>query len=140
MRKPLVPLFVLAFPALCFAQDYSKQFQVCNGAAKTQGELNLCASVEATLAEEERLRLYQAILARLGAESQIGSKVRLAEQSWIRFRDAHLDALYPADDKLAAYGSLFFMEFRLVQAKLTWQHVEQLKNLLEPDRSRADTR
>jgi hypothetical protein len=55
-------------------------------------------------------------------------KIRGSEQAWSAYRDAYIDAMYPAKDKQAACVSTFRMEVDLLRAKLT-QQIEALQIL-----------
>jgi uncharacterized protein YecT (DUF1311 family) len=46
------------------------------------------------------------------------------------YRDAYIDAMYPAKDKQAEYGSMFPMEVDLLAAKLTRQQIGALQDIL----------
>ncbi len=47
--------------------------------------------------------------------------------AWCRFRDAHIDALYPAENKALAYGSAYQRCRRMAIVALTRQRIEQLR-------------
>ena len=48
----------------------------------------------------------------------------------LSYRDAYMDAMYPAENKQAEYGSIYPMEADLLRAKLTQRQVTALKELL----------
>lgn len=124
---PLILMF--AFSSL-FAQP-ATSLRACNQSAKSQGELNTCASQEATRAEYELHRVYNQLLAKASAQSEAIEKIKSAEKSWLNYRDAYLDAMYPATDKQAAYGTIYPMEASLLRARLTRLHISDLKKMLE---------
>jgi uncharacterized protein YecT (DUF1311 family) len=123
----LATLFVVSLS--CIAQD-SALYRACNQKAKTQLEMNTCASKEAGRAESTRSALYGKLLASASGQPDAVTQIKSSEKAWIAYRDAYLDAMYPAEDKRAEYGSMFPMEADLLLAKLTRQHIADLRQLL----------
>ena len=58
-------------------------------------------------------------------------RIRTEARAWIAYRDAYLEAMYPATDKQGAYGSIFPMEFAFFRAKLARQQIQALRVLLK---------
>jgi uncharacterized protein YecT (DUF1311 family) len=124
-------LFVSLLAALpAFAQD-SAQYRACNEKAKVQAEMNACASDEAARVETELNRVYQKLLSQVASQPEATTKIKAAERAWIAYRDAYMDAMYPAKNKQAEYGSIYPMEADLLRAKLTQRQVTALKELLQ---------
>ena len=124
-------LFVSLLASLpAFAQD-SAQYRACNEKAKVQAEMNACASDEAARVEAELNRVYQKLLSQVASQPEATAKIKAAERAWIAYRDAYMDAMYPAKDKQAEYGSIYPMEADLLRAKLTQRQVTALKELLQ---------
>jgi len=113
----------------CLAQDSA--LYRCNQKAKTQLEMNTCASKEASRAETNRTVVYGKLLASASRQPDAIAKIKSSERAWIAYRDAYVDAMYPAEDKRAEYGSMFSMEVDLLRAKLTRQHIVDLRQLLK---------
>jgi uncharacterized protein YecT (DUF1311 family) len=109
----------------------SKEYTVCSNAAKTQAEMNACASAEAARADKELNRVYGQVLSKAGASSEAGAKVKAAERAWLTYRDAYLDATFPAKDKATEYGSMYPLDAALLRAKLTQQQIIALQDLLK---------
>lgn len=121
--------FLLAsLPAL--AQD-SAQYRACNDKAKTQGEMNACASEEAARVDAELNTVYRNLLSKAASQPEAVAKIKASERAWITFRDAYMDAMYPAKDKQTEYGSVYPMEADLLKAKLTRQQVAALEEMLK---------
>ena len=99
--------------------------------ATTQLAMHVCASEEATRVDAELNDTYQKLLAVARKEPGAVEKIRTAERAWITYRDAYEDAVYPAKDKQASYGSIFPMEANLLRAHLTRQQIDALKDLLK---------
>lgn len=119
-------LFVASLPA--FAQD-SAQYRACNEKAKTQTEMSACASNEAARADSELNGVYRKLLSQAASQPEAVAKIKASERAWVSYRDAYMDAMYPAKDKQAEYGSIYPMEADLLRAKLTEQQVAALKDL-----------
>jgi uncharacterized protein YecT (DUF1311 family) len=121
-------LALSSFPSL--AQD-SQQYGTCSDKAKTQHELHACASEEAARVDAELNDIYSTLLSRAASQPGATAKIKAAERAWIVYRDAYIDAMYPAKDKQAEYGSVYPTEVNLLLAKLTRQQVAALKELLQ---------
>lgn len=122
-RALLVAALLAAFPALA-----SEAPPLCDG-ADTQAELNACAQEEAVRIDEEMQAVYRALLSKAAGKTA-RAKIRRAQQAWLAFRDAYLDARFPASDKQREYGSIYPSELNLLKVKLTEQHVASLQDLL----------
>lgn len=111
----------------------SAQYRACTSSTKSQTELDLCASEEAKRVDIELNTVYAKLLAKLSDDKNAVAKTKAAERAWIAYRDAYIDAMYPDEDKQAAYGTIFPMEVDLLRARLTR---EQIRALLALDHSR----
>lgn len=58
-------------------------------------------------------------------------KIKAAGEAWLAYRDAYMDAMYPAKNKQAEYGSVYPMEADLVRAMLTQRQLGALRELLQ---------
>ncbi len=105
--------------------------RACNDKAKTQGEMNACASEEAARVDAQLNDVYRKLLSQAASQQEAVAKIKAAEKAWIAYRDAYVDAMYPAKDKQAEYGSIYPMEADLLRAKLTERQVTALKELLQ---------
>ncbi|HXP80174.1 MAG TPA: lysozyme inhibitor LprI family protein [Verrucomicrobiae bacterium] len=128
MRYLVIVFLVISLPAL--AQD-SAQYRACNKKAKTQTEMNACANEEASRVEAQLNDVYRKLLLQTASQREAGEKIKAAERAWVAYRDAFIDAMYPAKDKQAEYGSIYPMEADLLRAKLTDRQVTALKELLQ---------
>jgi len=127
-----VLLFMASFP--CFAQT-SAAYRACSHKARTQSEMNACASKEAARVDAELNRVHNEILSETSMQPEATAKIKAAEQAWVAYRDAYMDAMYPATDKQGEYGSIYPMEANLLHAKLAAQHLLDLKQLLQQHRN-----
>jgi uncharacterized protein YecT (DUF1311 family) len=101
-------------------------------ARQTQADMNETARVEYTTADTELNRAYQQILQAHKADLEFVLKFKAAQRAWIVFRDAHVQAMYPAADKRRAYGSVYPACRWQVLTELTQARTKQLKAWLEP--------
>lgn len=122
-------LFVLLASILCYAQD-SATYRACSKEANTQSAMNACASEEVKRVDEELNRVYKQLLSKVRGNPVAAAKIRAAQRAWVAYRDAYIEAMYPAKDKAAEYGSMFPMEVNLVTAKLTRQQIAALRDIL----------
>jgi len=113
-----------------FAQT-SAQYRACDDKAKTQHEINVCASEEAARADDELNATYRKLLLKAAGQEKAVAKIKAAERAWLAYRDAYIDAMYPAEDKQAEYGSIFPSEVDDLRARLSYQQITALKELLK---------
>ncbi len=123
-------VFVALASYSAVGQDSGKHGK-CWQEAMTQSEMHACANQEAAQAEAELSATYREALSSARSRDGAVQKVEAAERAWVAFRDAYMEAMYPAKDKQAEYGSIFPMEYALRRVKLTRQHVGALKDLIE---------
>jgi uncharacterized protein YecT (DUF1311 family) len=128
LRKYL-PLMLVLASSPAFAQQ-SASLRACNRSAKSQAEMNACANQEAARADSALAHIYKQVLVKASAQPEAVEKIKAAERSWLLYRDAYLDAMYPATDKQTEYGTIYPMEANLLRAKLTKQHASDLKQML----------
>jgi uncharacterized protein YecT (DUF1311 family) len=53
--------------------------------------------------------------------------LKVAQNAWIKFRDAEMNALFPEDNKSVEYGSVFSMCWNNALTDLTKQRIKKLK-------------
>lgn len=99
--------------------------------AQSQAEMNESACQEFKKADAELNATYAKIRSEYKDDAAFLEKLQKAQKAWMAFRDAELEALYPAADKAAEYGSVFPMCLCTAQAALTAQRVEQLKRWVD---------
>ncbi len=106
MKHLAIILLVLALrtPAVCQSKK-----SACWKTATTQLEVKQCAGADASAADAELNRVYQQLLSKLAGDEDAIKKLRVAQRAWVAFRDAQLDALFPAENKQTEYGSMYQM-------------------------------
>lgn len=130
MRYILVAVFVVLSSLSCYSQE-SAQFQSCEQKDDTQTGLDHCASDEAARADADLNRAYQQLKSMAKQVPGGTEKIVKAERAWIQYRDAYLDAMYPAENKQLNYGSIYPMEFDLLRAELTQAQTKRLQELIK---------
>jgi uncharacterized protein YecT (DUF1311 family) len=121
---------VLVFSALPLLSQDSPQLKACNEKAMTQMAINACASQEADRVDVKLNTAYRQLLAMAASEQNAVPKIKTAERDWISYRDAYIEAMYPATDKRTEYGSMYAMDVALLRAKLTQEHLTDIQELL----------
>jgi uncharacterized protein YecT (DUF1311 family) len=75
--------------------------------AQTQTELNKRACDNYKAVDAEMNKVYQQILKEYRADNLFIQKLKAAQRAWLTYRDAQLEALYPAADTQVEYGSIY---------------------------------
>ena len=125
----MVALLMTVISFACFAQD-SAEYRACSDKANTQSEMTACASDEAARVDAKLKTTYRALLARVTSQPEALAKIKAAERAWIAYRDAYIEATYPAEDKATEYGSIYPLDVNLLRAKLTRRQVAALEHML----------
>jgi uncharacterized protein YecT (DUF1311 family) len=128
MRYLALVLLLVSVPAL--AQE-SVQLQACMDKARSQKAMNRCAGEEVTRVESELNGVYHKLLLAAASEPGAVAKIKSAENAWIAYRNAYEEAMYPAEDKQAEYGSRYPMDADFLRAELTRRQIPALKELLK---------
>jgi len=107
----------------------STQFRECALRDVSLAGMSQCASDEAAKADSELDEAYKTL--RLKAKLLPGAmeKAEEVENAWTRYRDAYMDATFPAADKQGVYGSVYPMNRNLLRAALTRDQTARLKEL-----------
>lgn len=96
-----------------------------------QSEMNRCADEDATWADAELNRVCQDLLSKTKGDANANKKLRDAQRAWIAFKEAELEALYPAEDKQREYGSIYPMCYAKVATAMTKERTAQLRRMLQ---------
>jgi uncharacterized protein YecT (DUF1311 family) len=109
----------------------------CMNNAQSQAAMDECASKSLDAADKELNQVYQQVLAKYASDKVFVGKLRAAQKAWVAFRDAELDARYPASNKSLQYGSVYPMcadnELEAMTRKRTEELREWLKGATEGD-------
>jgi len=93
--------------------------------------MNECAAQENARVDARLNKLYGQLLSKAASDPNDVAKIKAAERAWITYRDAYVEAMYPAPDKQTEYGSIYPMDVALLHAKLTQQHIGDIQELLK---------
>ena len=118
--------FAIFGAGLAIAQDPAA-YRRCIDGATSQRAINACANEDARRSDADLNEVYQKLLSAVASQPDFVKKITTAERTWIAYRDAYIDAMYPARDKQVMYGSIFPMEVDLLRAKLTRQQKDGLE-------------
>lgn len=129
MKVLVLTAFVL-FSVSCGAQE-SAQFKACMQKEMSQNGMDRCASEEYSRADRDLNTVYQRLLAKVRLVQGAAEKTKHMEQAWIAYRDGYIEAMYPSEDKQAAYGTIYPMNVDLALARLTRMHAKDLENLID---------
>jgi uncharacterized protein YecT (DUF1311 family) len=130
MKYAIFALFLTLSSFACFAQD-SPEYRACSDKANTQAEMTDCAGAEAKRVDAKLNSTYHALLAKAQSQPDAVAKIKAAERAWVAYRDAYIEASYPAKDKATEYGSMFPLDVALLRSKLTERQVTALEDMLQ---------
>ncbi len=94
---------------------------------QTQLEMNQEADENYKKADKELNVVYGKILKSYQADKNLISKLKAAQNAWIKFRDAEMDALFPEEETRINYGSIFPMCWSMALTNLTNERIKKLK-------------
>jgi uncharacterized protein YecT (DUF1311 family) len=130
MKSLVSALLMTVITCACFAQD-SAEYRACSDKANTQSEMTVCASDESARVDAKLNGTYRALLARVASQPEALAKIKAAQRAWIAYRDAYIEASYPAKDKATEYGSIYPLEVTLLRARLTQRQIGALEDMLQ---------
>lgn len=111
--KKLAIIFSLIFSVLSFSQ--------------TQTEMNIDSYNQYLKVDKEMNVVYQKILKKYSTDKLFLKKLKVAQNLWIKFRDAEVEARFPEENKKLEYGSMYPMCVNDYFNKLTLERIKQLK-------------
>ena len=111
------------------AQTASQAESTCWQQAATQLAMNQCAEADLREADSELNRTYEEVLARFAREPNKLAAIKKAQRAWIVFRDAEIDALFPASHT-SEQGSATVMCRPIHLARMTSQRTKELQELV----------
>jgi uncharacterized protein YecT (DUF1311 family) len=125
--------------ALAFVAAYG--LSVAAGAvgarAQSQADMNGAACRKYARADDELNRVYRQIQREYADQPEFLEKLKEAQRAWLAYRDAHVDSVFPGEDKRAVYGSVFPMchcgEMERLTAERTRVLQRWIKGLPEGD-------
>lgn len=129
MKTRVAAIVLTLCPLFCLGQA-PPHYPECIQTAKTQYDLNVCSYEGTKHADDEINHIYAKLIAKLASDPAAVAKIRAMERAWIVYRDAYIEATYPASNKQAMYGSMYPMEVAELRSDLTRKQIDALKQLL----------
>ncbi len=114
---------MLAFIAAC---------ALCSAgaSAQSQADMNSAACGRFRRADDELNRVYQQILREYAEDADFVARLKEAQRAWLAYRDAHVESVFPGEDKRAVYGSVFPMCHCGEMERLTRERTRVLRRWL----------
>ena len=100
---------------------------------QAQAEMNACEVDQYAKADAELNFVYKQLIAKYKADAAFVEKLRLAQESWLKFRDADVTCFYYQKDKATAYGSVYPTCRSRAMTQLTVERTNELKHMLNPE-------
>ena len=135
MNKAFLIAALLALPGSIAGQEPTQQIDPCFEKATTQSDMTTCATEGSKKADAELNLVYGQLLRKYAAHKNFVRKLKLAEEAWIKFRDAHMESLYYSESEegqLRAEGSVYPMCKAMELTRLTIERTNALKRILNP--------
>jgi len=122
MTKILLGLFNILFTlaVLCAAPTF----------AQTQVDMQDESCAKFKKADAELNKIYKKILTEYKGNTIFIEKLKKAQKAWLVYRDAHIESVYPEEDK-SYYGSVYGMCNCGVKQELTEQRTRMLKQWVQ---------
>jgi uncharacterized protein YecT (DUF1311 family) len=100
---------------------------------QSQAEMNACAADQYAKADAELNAVYKQLITKYKSDGEFVAKLRVAQESWLKFRDADVTCFYYQKDKVAAYGSVYPTCRSRAMTRLTAERTRELKQMLDPE-------
>lgn len=99
--------------------------------AQTQIDMQDRACAEFKKADAELNKTYKKIMNEYKKDKVFIEKLKKAQKAWLTYRDAHIDSIYPVEDKASEYGSVYGMCYCTAKKELTEQRTKMLKQWVD---------
>ena len=106
-----LPLIFFSHPALSAESQYTWAKQTDKNFEKADNQMN---------------KTYNQVLKKYAKDKDFINKLRTAQLAWIKYRDSHLDSIYPKKDKTLNYGSVYPTCYALILTQMTELRTAQL--------------
>jgi len=100
---------------------------------QSQAEMNGCEADQYAKADTELNAVYKQLISKYESNAEFVGKLRQAQDSWLKFRDADVTCFYYQKDKMAAYGSVYPTCRSRAMTRLTVERTKELKQMLDPE-------
>lgn len=128
MKRPALLLATLLLSPAAWVAEPVK----CNDGGNMR-ELSACAVDAFDAADAELNAVYRKLLEAASKQPAFIAKLRTAQRSWIKFRDAELEAKFACEkgDVRLCWGSMLTLDWPAYKTQLTRERTAQLNKLLE---------
>lgn len=99
---------------------------------KSQNEMDTCESERYQKADTDLNQAYREVVSKYKPDPQFLQKLKVAQQAWLKFRDAYVESIYYQTDKVQAYGSAYPMCRAILLTRLTIERTRELRQMLDP--------
>jgi uncharacterized protein YecT (DUF1311 family) len=123
---------LLGFCILLITQDVKAQQSDQCLDMRSQNEMNTCEAERYQKADTDLNQAYRELISKHKSEALFLEKLKLAQQSWVKFRDAYVESIYYQKDKLQAYGSVYPTCKAILLTRLTIERTRELRQMLNP--------
>jgi len=100
---------------------------------QAQSEMNACEADRYAKVDADLNSIYKQVLSKYKSNTEFVEKLRIAQENWLKFRDADITCLYYQEDKLAVYGSVYPTCRSQALIHLTMERTQELKRMLNPE-------
>lgn len=76
--------------------------------------------------DDELNKVYSQVLKKHKDDKVFIAKLQKAELAWIKYRDAEIEAIYPEEDKMHNYGTIYPMCVNGILTEMTQQRIKEL--------------
>lgn len=130
--RKMFALCVVIFGVLVARGASAQESDPCLG-MQAQAEMNACEAEQYAKADAELNAVYRQLISTYKSDAEFVAKLRLAQESWLKFRDADVTCFYYQKDKVAAYGSVYPTCRSQALTHLTVERTNELKQMLNPE-------
>lgn len=130
--RKMFALCVVIFGVLVARGALAQESDPCLG-MQAQAEMNACKTEQYAKADAELNAVYRQLISKYKSDANFVAKLRLAQESWLKFRDTDVTCFYYPKDKVAAYGSVYPTCRSQALTHLTVERTNELKQMLNPE-------
>jgi len=133
LKINFILLFFLLINIIIFSEvnnKYKFNYDLLNQQTN-QKDMNLVASNEYKRADDILNEKYQKILKLYNKNPIFINKIKIAQRTWIKFRNAHIESIFPKLGIGNPYGSSYGMCYFIFMSESTWKRVIELDFFLK---------
>src|SRR5688572_11246929 len=130
MKTVRLAILIIVLSVSCLAQEKKDPCERANESGVTV-DLVECSQQKLAAADSELNKTYQQLVSKLG-DKKWRTKLRTAQQAWIKFRDANCDY----ESEFSGGGSAATFEYNFCLADTTAARAKELHEMIEKIRER----